>query len=344
MMRIYMPKKSDQPKENKGEILASLEDARQDFLNSATDIPKPQAILENPELEKKTDGSPAEEKTENLEERAPELSSAPNTDDTIAFDDSIAEEARKLGWVPKEEFRGDKSKWRDAQAWIDRTELFDRIKGLKNELHSRDEIIAELRTYYQQQAESDRNKLIEERKEAVKNGNIEEFEKLDRQYNDLVLQNKKSAETLPVNNDIPQESQDFLARNSSWFNKDTEKNQILTEYAIKLDNKYAQQYPQMPLKERLQKVEESVKSEFNLDGAITTPVRNVSYGGAAKSLHSVNRKATPSFDSLSREEKAIVDHMVRSSEARHRNNPRYTKLTHDYYIKELVKSGVIKTQ
>ena len=48
--------------------------------------------------------------------------------------DPVEEKAREQGWVPKNEWQGDKAAWRDAAVFVDRGELLGKIKSQSSEL------------------------------------------------------------------------------------------------------------------------------------------------------------------------------------------------------------------
>ncbi len=96
------------------------------------------------------------------------------TDEQIpddVFDDSLEREAREMGWVPREEYKGDPDHWRDADEFVERGRSILPIlqannKRLKNDLLTRDQEIANLK------------KAVEDSSKAIK--------ALQRGYNESV--------------------------------------------------------------------------------------------------------------------------------------------------------------
>lgn len=52
----------------------------------------------------------------------------PKTVDTEPAADPVEAEARRQGWVPKEEFRGDPDKWRPAAEWVERGDKISKLQ------------------------------------------------------------------------------------------------------------------------------------------------------------------------------------------------------------------------
>src|SRR4030042_4905842 len=53
----------------------------------------------------------------------------------VTVDPAIEQEARDMGWVPEQEFRGDTSKWRSAEEFVDRgREILPILRKNKEEL------------------------------------------------------------------------------------------------------------------------------------------------------------------------------------------------------------------
>src|SRR3990167_6165982 len=78
---------------------------------------------------------------------------------TGEVDQALLGEARNMGWVPQEEFRGDKANWVDAATFVDKGRhilpiLQKNNERLQAELRSRDERIRNLDTALKEGRES----------------------------------------------------------------------------------------------------------------------------------------------------------------------------------------------
>ena len=121
---------------------------------------------------------------------------------------TIEQDAREIGWRPKEEFRGDPSKWVDAETFVTRGENFipilradrEKLRGENNEiraaltetqtlLKASQEAIAELKKYHTEdtarQVERVRREIVEQLKEARADNDVEGELKLQRELNKL---------------------------------------------------------------------------------------------------------------------------------------------------------------
>lgn len=112
-------------------------------------------------------------------------------------EENYEEEARKDGWVPKEEWRGDPEKWTDAKTFVENGQkingiLKSKVERLEQALEANKQTASEFREYTQRQREKEQRELkarIEElekeRAEAVTEGDGQRFTKLDNEINEL---------------------------------------------------------------------------------------------------------------------------------------------------------------
>lgn len=123
--------------------------------------------------------------------------------------------ASKMGWTPKEQWRGDPEKWRDASDFLVST--VDVNRGLVSKLDNVERTLANVaRTSAQltdQAVAKERERLMQARAEAFDTGDREAFDNAEKQLNTLQSQ--------PVQQMAP-EAEQFAQRNSSWFQKDPE--------------------------------------------------------------------------------------------------------------------------
>lgn len=131
--------------------------------------------------------------------------------DNQEVDSSPAElEARQFGWVPKEEFRGDDTEWKDAETFLKRGKeingfLRKDLEKIQTELRKRDEKIAEMQDTMQQfakfheetEARAYKRALTELQKEkadAIASGDGERVVEIDEQIDLVKTAQKKPPE------------------------------------------------------------------------------------------------------------------------------------------------------
>jgi hypothetical protein len=133
--------------------------------------------------------------------------------------------ARKMGWVPKEEFRGDPDKWRPAEEFVERGE--NMLPLVKAQVKRQEREIAELKQTMQQFAEYHSktearayekalSDLREQRAAAIAAGDGVAFDKVDTQIEDLRKELDSKKTPAQVEQETP-EFREWLTRNS-WAN------------------------------------------------------------------------------------------------------------------------------
>jgi len=323
---------------------ADLESAKTSFLKSASaqtvDLSKYKTQIEdNAEETKSSDVPPVikEEPEVQPVQKAAEYS-------------EIEKQAIKNGWVPKDEFRGDVSKWRDAHSWLDRKDLFERIDRQNHYIQRMEERQAELmgflKTKYEKETNEQREILKSKKIEAIKRGDVDEVAKIEAAIADLVTpmpKNKENPEhvTPTADNSVdPLEKQlvdSFMQRNKSWFNMDSTENKFLTKTAIDYERVLAGENPNLTLAERIAKTERYMQDKFNAGVPANVPPTE-------SKVRSIKARADdiPSFDSLPPQIKQIIDYSVNTYNTRLKNlNISGKRRSREFYIKELVKTKAI---
>src|SRR3990167_2510112 len=212
---------------------------------------------------------------EEIEEEAEPEQSEPN---------AIETEARSMGWVPKEEFRGPESQWRDADEFVERGH---NVLPIVNSLLKKErEKNSKLETKYEKfRAESEENfkrlermstTALEKQREqltaqyeakkeaAVERGDMDAYRAADKA--EKVALSDLDAKAKPEKKDDPREhlsesvKQTLAAwvEENPWFNKDPELNAVANAYHVKL----LDDVPGLTLAENLAKVRERVKEKF----------------------------------------------------------------------------------
>lgn len=133
--------------------------------------------------------------TENTGTVIPGESNEQHANPNVAAERESAYEtkAKELGWRPETEWEGDPSDWVDAKEFVGRQKLYDRIHSLKNDIvaqrKSFEQDMNVIKQYVQNMSEIEYKKAVADikaqRKEAVKDANVEEVERLDTELEDL---------------------------------------------------------------------------------------------------------------------------------------------------------------
>lgn len=156
----------------------------------------------------------------------------------------IIAEARQMGWVPQEEFRGDESKWRNADDFVERgreilpivlknkEELLHKNKVLENELKEIKSAMEDFKEY--RKADKDRmykqalSDLKFKKKEAVDNSDGEMVVAIDEAIDELKTEQLEVKEQPKGNTKEPVIDPEFM----KWVNEnDWYANNAVLQYA-----------------------------------------------------------------------------------------------------------------
>lgn len=162
------------------------------------------------------------------------------------MDDSIEEKAKSIGWLPKEQFRGDPDKWVPAEKYIEKGENFipflqadkrrlegalsatnQKVSALESSLREATETIEALKEFRtelnKERVEEAREQLVGGIKAAREAGDVEGEERLREKLAETrqaLKETTKVTETKPIEKGPdPMESpewKDFVANNPWW--------------------------------------------------------------------------------------------------------------------------------
>lgn len=196
-------------------------------------------------------------------------------------------EARAAGWVPKEEYHGDENKWVDADEFVRRGPLFEKINVQSRELKEVKKALDQLKAHHATvEATAYKKALADlkaEKREAFIDGDPDKIIDIDERIADLKAQEQKALQTRDqevAQNVEAQMNPEFVAwtNRNSWYTN----NGPMRAYADRLGVELAANG--MTPSEVLKKVEVQIKEEFphkfrnpNRDKA--TPVEGTSKGG-----------------------------------------------------------------
>ena len=131
------------------------------------------------------------------------------------------------GWVPKDQYTGT-GKWRDAEEFLDRGELFAKIDEQNRKLRNTESTLEELKKHYRKVAETEYKRALadlkNQKKEALNEGNADLVIEIDEQIDAT----KTEADTAMRQIDARMQPQEvpnpaFLAwvNRNPWYQTDT---------------------------------------------------------------------------------------------------------------------------
>lgn len=136
--------------------------------------------------------------------------------------------AGEMGWRPKDDWKGDPTKWKPAHDFMRATvdvnhKLSNRLKGVEDQLAR---VARTSVSITEREVAKERDRLVKEREEAFDAGDREAFVRADRELAKVV-----EVAAPPV----PDETHSFVERNANWFQKDKE----ATAWAVNRANELA---------------------------------------------------------------------------------------------------------
>jgi hypothetical protein len=158
-------------------------------------------------------------------------------DDTNQIDEALEAEAREMGWVPEDEFHGNKEKWTPAAEWVERGKnilpiLQANNKRLKKDLLTRDEKIANL-----ERAISDSQKAVAALQKSYEERTKQEVDKAKRELREQIKLAREVGDT-DTELDL-QDRLDDLKQSEATAKKDQEAQSNQNE------NDWRKQYPEL---------------------------------------------------------------------------------------------------
>lgn len=214
-------------------------------------------------------------------ENQSEVAHAPGPDPEIL--------ARERGWIPLDNFKGDASRWVDAETFLEKSrtvmpilrknneKLYGELATVRNELSETKrtlnealESLNEFKRYHEEdskrQYEKARQELIVSKKDALRDGDYDTVIEVDEALGKLEQREAKlkvQAEIKPVPQAVSDPTQDpvfqkWVYENADWFQKDQEK----TSYAVSVANHIKNVYPNLTGLNFLNKVKEEVDIRF----------------------------------------------------------------------------------
>jgi hypothetical protein len=301
---------------------ATLENARNSFLNKNSDT---EIISES------VDSGNAK----GVDESSKSLPEA--TEDLPIEDGNAEQSAKDRGWIPKEEFKGDKSKWIDAKEYLQTADLRERIsqqsKFIKQMKQRQDELIEFIQNSQKRVDDGEVNNLKSARIDAIKRGDVEAVDAIDKKMQEII---DNSTKALPSRqNDEKIEVDAFVARNKGWFNESTSQSRRMMADAIAFEKYLAMEHPEMGVSDRLKEVEKEINNRYI---APSPKVKNIP---AAEPRSNASKAVAPDFASLPADIQQVIEFHVKQSQLSAKNNKNIKVLTRERYIDELIRGKVI---
>lgn len=194
----------------------------------------------------------------------------------------VQDRARSMGWIPKEDFKGDETKWRPASEYIERAETLmpilksqlgryenklgryeSEITGLKASLDAQRKTAERLAKMSEKVGEEAyvraKRDLTKQQAQAVADGDVEKWQQLEDQKDKLERPEPIKIEE-PEQKTQPAEDPVFSQwhQNNDWYDKDED----MTDFAKLQADKLMKQNPNTTLGILLDQVEAKVKMVF----------------------------------------------------------------------------------
>jgi cell division septum initiation protein DivIVA len=244
--------------------------------------------------------------------------------------------ARRLGWVPKEEFKGNQDQWRDADEFLKRGEeihgyLKNDLERLHATLSAKDREIAEIKQVMEEfrkfhnETEARAYKraiddLKREKAEAVRLGDGDRVVELDDQIDQL-----KEAQKTPEKTEEPARRADEVNRdylewlpNNRWYIEDPELQELADDFGEVIKKKNPNLVGKDFLEEVTKRVRKVAPEKFENPNRFSPAVSTSSDSRAPASS-----KKKRSYENLPQEAKQACDRFVKQG-----------LMTREQYVKE----------
>lgn len=240
-----------------------------------------------------------------MTEAAEAVETAETETDDIAQSPPVEDEARRLGWRPKDEFKGDESKWIDAETFVAKgREILPIVqannKALEKKVAEMEKTMAEAREFFsksEKRAYEAALKDIEARMDAaVDAGDVATARAITKEATELAAEMKAAPKP-----DAPKANPvfDSWMEENPWFNVDDD----LTAYARGLS------FPAgTPDDEQLKLIAAKVKKAFPHKFENARRAQPAAVEGAANG----SRKAAKGWADLPPEARAQADRFIKS--------------------------------
>jgi len=249
--------------------------------------------LENEDLEK--------EDLENEDLEGPD-------DETIAL-------AKSMGWVEEDKFRGDTSRWVNADKFVEKgmndlPVLRERLKAQSKKITDMETDITDFKTHHEQAMAAQYQKAMKDLEDkqlaTVEDGDTDEYRRIQKQKQDLAVAHSRTARPGSKTPSNPLYTT-WKDKNAEWFEKDSD----MTAYANRMSDYVAEMKPELIGKQEfLDEVDKEMKHRYpdRFENRQRQAPNTVENGGRAPRSRG---RGGRSYSDLPPEAKAACDRFVR---------------------------------
>jgi hypothetical protein len=219
---------------------------------------------------------------------------------------SVEDIASRMGWVPKEKFRGDEAKWKPASDFIIAgRDIQDRTARELREVRTTLETIKATNASIMEQRLREQEETLRERHAAaVAKGDQDEALKVGEELSGVVARRE---EVKAPAHTVSTETEDWIRKNE-WFDPNSTKfDPVANERAVAICNQYAR--AKLSQAEQLAKTEQIIRREFpHLFPADDKGPASVERPGSRAAAVTTGRGKA--YADMPKEAKAIADDLV----------------------------------
>lgn len=241
-----------------------------------------------------------------------QVNDTPDQVDAPAAPSANEVEARGAGWVPKEEYSGDENKWVDADEFVRRGPLFEKINVQSRELKEVKKALDQLKVHHASVKETAFKEALAalkaEKRDAFIDGNPDKIIEIDDKIADIKDEQRKFAQTRAaevtetVQAEFHPEFQAWTNRNP-WYTSSSPMKAFADALGVELKAQG------LSPSEILRKVEAQVKEEFPQKFRNANRDKPGAVEGAGKG--SGKGASSDTSDNLSDTERQIMNRFVR---------------------------------
>lgn len=236
----------------------------------------------------------------------------------------VEQRAMEQGWTPEEEFKANPDnagkKWRTAEDFLDRGELFSKIDDLSKKLKNTTKTLGQLNEHHKRVKEAEYKRALEtlknQKRNALEEGDADALIEIDDRIAEVKQAQREESRTTQANN-MPEELEAWIEKNP-WYTSDNE----MASEADAIGIGYKTKNPEKSPEDVLKYVEGRIKKIY--PEKFTNPNRPKA-GVESPSNRGTQSKSSGGF-TLSEDEERVA-----------RNFERNGIMSRDDYIKELKK-------
>lgn len=289
---------------------------------------------ESSEVDEKIEGKQEPEKErESLAEQKEETKQEETQEEKEITYTETEKKAMEQGWTPKDQFKGDSSKWKDADTYLEHGELMSKISSSNKKINQLQRGVDDMAKLIKKQTEKldkkERDELVIQRRAAIAESDIETVEAYDKKIKELETPTTVQPGQEP-------EVMEFINQNSDWFNNMTPDNAAMRAYAIQVESAFEREFPHMSLRDMLAKTREMVVKKYPSYFGVKKPTVNYKspnpkVEGASQQV--VTKKKEVTFKDMPADVRRVINNVYQASNR---------KINKDEYAQELVRTGVVE--